>query len=128
MTVGHGHVASGGQNSQLDVRRLDTGEIVYKGHCGGSVNNALHIARDATQQVCATACRSHAALQLAATNVRSTAAVVLPAAGGAPWWMCCRPRCISCLEPGPAAVYIFDVLNPDRQLCACMLVRACIRV
>lgn len=51
MTVGHGHVASGGQNSQLDVRRLDTGEIVYKGHCGGSVNNALHIARDAAQQL-----------------------------------------------------------------------------
>lgn len=26
-------------------------DIVYKGHCGGSVNNALHIARDASQQV-----------------------------------------------------------------------------
>lgn len=51
MTVGHGYVAAGGQNSQLDVRRMSSGEIVYKGHCGGSVNNALHIARDASQQV-----------------------------------------------------------------------------
>lgn len=50
MTVGHGFVAAGGQNSQLDVRRLGGGEIVYKGHCGGSVNNALHIARDASRQ------------------------------------------------------------------------------
>lgn len=44
-------MAAGGQNSQLDVRRLADGSIVYKGHCGGSVNNALHIARDASQQV-----------------------------------------------------------------------------
>ncbi|KAL4441455.1 hypothetical protein ABPG77_001959 [Micractinium sp. CCAP 211/92] len=51
MTVGHGFVAAGGQNSQLDVRRLGGGEIVYKGHCGGSVNNALHIARDASRQL-----------------------------------------------------------------------------
>lgn len=51
MTVGHGYVAAGGQNSQLDVRQLAGGEIVYKGHCGGSVNNALHIARDASQQL-----------------------------------------------------------------------------
>ncbi|PSC76429.1 WD40 repeat [Micractinium conductrix] len=51
MAVGHGYVAAGGQNSQLDVRRLAGGDIVYKGHCGGSVNNALHIARDASQQL-----------------------------------------------------------------------------
>lgn len=31
MTVGHGYVAAGGQNSQLDVRRLAGGDIVYKG-------------------------------------------------------------------------------------------------
>lgn len=37
---------------QLDVRVLRSGEVVYKGHCGGSVNNALHIARDAGHQVC----------------------------------------------------------------------------
>lgn len=48
--MGHGFVAAGGQNSQLDVRRLGGGEIVYKGHCGGSVNNALHVARDASRQ------------------------------------------------------------------------------
>ena len=51
MTVAHGYVAAGGQNSQLDARRLGGGDIVYKGHCGGSVNNALHIGRDASQQV-----------------------------------------------------------------------------
>eukprot|EP00887_Chlorella_sp_A99_P001147 scaffold14.g1147.t1 len=48
MTVGHGFIAAGGQCSQLDVRALATGEIVYKGHCGGSVNNALAVARDAS--------------------------------------------------------------------------------
>ncbi|EFN56612.1 hypothetical protein CHLNCDRAFT_144373 [Chlorella variabilis] len=32
MTVGHGYVAAGGQNSQLDVRQLAGGEIVYKVH------------------------------------------------------------------------------------------------
>ncbi|GAB4818511.1 hypothetical protein N2152v2_005557 [Parachlorella kessleri] len=51
MTVSHGFVAAGGQNSQLDVRSLGTGEVVYKGHCGGSVNNALHIARDASHHL-----------------------------------------------------------------------------
>ena len=51
MAVGQGYVAAGGQNSQLDVRRLAGGEVVYKGHVGGSVNNALHIARDAGHQV-----------------------------------------------------------------------------
>ncbi|PRW50831.1 WD40 repeat isoform A [Chlorella sorokiniana] len=51
MTVAHGYVAAGGQNSQLDARRLGGGEVVYKGHCGGSVNNALHIGRDASQQL-----------------------------------------------------------------------------
>ncbi|KAI7835493.1 hypothetical protein COHA_010610 [Chlorella ohadii] len=51
MTVAHGFVAAGGQNSQLDARRLGGGEVVYKGHCGGSVNNALHIGRDASQQL-----------------------------------------------------------------------------
>jgi hypothetical protein len=51
MAVGQGYVAAGGQNSQLDVRWLAGGEVVYKGHVGGSVNNALHIARDAGHQV-----------------------------------------------------------------------------
>ena len=51
MAVGQGYVAAGGQNSQLDVRRLAGGEVVYKGHVGGSVNSALHIARDAGHQV-----------------------------------------------------------------------------
>ena len=51
MAVGQGHVAAGGQNSQLDVRRLAGGQVVYKGHVGGSVNNALHIARDSGHQV-----------------------------------------------------------------------------
>jgi len=51
LTVAHGFVAAGRQNSQLDARRLGGGEVVYKGHCGGSVNNALHIGRDSSQQV-----------------------------------------------------------------------------
>ncbi|KAK9806324.1 hypothetical protein WJX72_010353 [[Myrmecia] bisecta] len=46
MTVGHGYIAAGGQSSQLDVRHLETGECVFKGHVGGSVNNALHFGRD----------------------------------------------------------------------------------
>lgn len=32
--------------SQLDVRHLATGEVVFRGTVGGSVNNALHIAKD----------------------------------------------------------------------------------
>lgn len=48
LQVGHGYIAAGGQCSQLDVRLLATGEVVYKGHCGGSVNNALCIAPDAS--------------------------------------------------------------------------------
>jgi hypothetical protein len=57
MTVGHGYIAAGGQGSQLDVRRLEGGgraaaappsAAVFRGRCGGSVNNALKIQRDAT--------------------------------------------------------------------------------
>jgi hypothetical protein len=31
---------------QLDVRRIKDGEVLFRGPCGGSVNNALHIAHD----------------------------------------------------------------------------------
>ena len=50
MTVAHGYIAAGGQNSQLDVRTLG-GAAVYKGHCGGSVNNALQVAADDSGQL-----------------------------------------------------------------------------
>eukprot|EP00884_Botryococcus_braunii_P020416 jgi/Botrbrau1/7058/Bobra.0165s0081.1 len=46
MTVGGGYIAAGGHNSQLDVRHLATGEVMFRGTVGGSVNNALHIAKD----------------------------------------------------------------------------------
>ncbi|KAL6771155.1 hypothetical protein ACKKBF_B34160 [Auxenochlorella protothecoides x Auxenochlorella symbiontica] len=51
LAVRYGYIAAGGQTSQLDVRALGSGEIAYKGDCGGSVNNALHFARDASGQV-----------------------------------------------------------------------------
>lgn len=51
MSVRYGYIAAGGQTSQLDVRELETGEVVFKGDCGGSVNNALHFARDGSGQV-----------------------------------------------------------------------------
>lgn len=47
MTVGHGYVAAGGQNSQLDVRQLAGGEIVYKVWRGGLPAAALHPGRPA---------------------------------------------------------------------------------
>ena len=53
VAFGSGYVAAGGQNSQLDIRRSCgpfENEIVFKGHCGGSVNNALKIAKDASHQ------------------------------------------------------------------------------
>jgi hypothetical protein len=73
MTVGGGFIAAGGQNSQvhgilaladkcaqglpvpyltilhvvqLDVRHLATGQVIFRGTVGGTVNNALHIAKD----------------------------------------------------------------------------------
>lgn len=49
--MAHGYIAAGGQSSQLDIKDSITGASVYKGRCGGSVNNALHIARDASGQL-----------------------------------------------------------------------------
>ena len=59
MVVDSGYLAAGGQSSQLDIRRAtptsdggpSTGDSVFKGHCGGSVNNALRVARDASNQL-----------------------------------------------------------------------------
>lgn len=45
MTVGHGHLAAGGLHGQLEVRDLCSGESLFSGAVGGTVNNALHIAR-----------------------------------------------------------------------------------
>jgi WD40 repeat protein len=45
MVAAAGVIAAGGQASQLDVRR--SGETVFKGSTGGSVNNSLRVARDA---------------------------------------------------------------------------------
>lgn len=33
---------------QLDVRELSSGKILYRGPVGGTVNNALHISKDAS--------------------------------------------------------------------------------
>ena len=63
MTVSSGYLAAGGQSSQLDLRHCHipsssttststtTGDVIFKGNCGGSVNNALRIARDASQRL-----------------------------------------------------------------------------
>lgn len=47
MTTGEGFIAAGGTSSQLDVRSLD-GSFSYRGHISGTVNNAMHIAKDQT--------------------------------------------------------------------------------
>jgi hypothetical protein len=36
---------------QLDVRRLSTGELMFRGPIGGSVNNALHIGTDPSGKI-----------------------------------------------------------------------------
>ncbi|KAH7620301.1 putative Uncharacterized protein C4G3.03 [Nannochloris sp. 'desiccata'] len=67
MTVRHGYLAAGGQSSQLEIRRSPPSpfaphtlslppppsgpsDSIFKGHCGGSVNNALRVAQDASHQ------------------------------------------------------------------------------
>lgn len=47
MTLGDGFIAAGGTSSQLDVHSLD-GLFSFKGSVNGSVNNAMHIAKDQT--------------------------------------------------------------------------------
>jgi len=58
IAVASGYLAAGGQNSQLDFRASPTtgrsgasSPSIYKGLCGGSVNNALRIAQDASQSL-----------------------------------------------------------------------------
>lgn len=51
MTVNSEYIAAGGQQKQLDVRHLTSGATLFKDTVGGSVNNALHIARDVSGEM-----------------------------------------------------------------------------
>lgn len=83
MTVSHGYVAAGGQASQLDIREAATGAVVFKGRCGGSVNNALHIAKDASHTLKLHVCNNDDTVKifsLSPSSATCTAVVRCPVA------------------------------------------------
>jgi WD40 repeat protein len=81
MTVGSGHLAAGGQSSQLDIRRCSStahssGDATFKGHCGGSVNNALRLARDASHHLRLFVCNNDDTVKIFSVRDGALAGVV----------------------------------------------------
>ncbi|EFJ40600.1 hypothetical protein VOLCADRAFT_99573 [Volvox carteri f. nagariensis] len=58
MTYAHGILAAGGPNSQLCVKDLREKRVLHRDSLGGSVNNAVHVARMAPGQLVLYACNN----------------------------------------------------------------------
>jgi len=64
MTVNGEYIAAGGQQKQLDVRHLASGATLFKDTVGGSVNNALHLARDASGEMRLFVCNNDESIRI----------------------------------------------------------------
>ena len=93
ITVRDGHLAAGGQSSQLEIRRAPPNlleppipslpppppgptDSIFKGHCGGSVNNALRVAKDASHQHRLFVCNNDDTVKIFSLSVGTLVSVV----------------------------------------------------
>jgi WD40 repeat protein len=77
MTVRDGFIAAGGQSSQLEIRRAAGPESIFKGLCGGSVNNAMRIAQDASHQQRLFVCNNDDTVKVFSLSTGSLVSTVL---------------------------------------------------